>query len=378
LSPERTRPPEIAVDDTVFALGELARKYRERFDTKIVAVTGSNGKTTVKNLIYEIISKSGKGLKSERNYNNYFGLPLSIFKLTHEHRYAVFELGMSATGEIARLAEIASPDIGMITNVGPAHLEFFDDVESIAEAKMEIAGGIRKGGALLLNGDDDLLMSKTDKITAQIITFGLRETNNVHPVDLNFDENQMPSFLIEGKEISSHFPGVHNVYNILAAFAAARAMGIDNEITFDALRRYRPGELRSEVIGKNEITFVIDCYNANPVSMKYAIDTLAAMKCRGRRIAVLGDMLELGERSEYYHKEIGTYANDMGVDDLFCYGTLSRITAEAFGEKGRHFEEKAGLIDELTEFINVGDTVLFKASRGIALEEVAESVMGAK
>jgi len=366
----------IVVDDTIFALGELARHYRRLFDIDVVAVTGSNGKTTVKNLIYEILCRWGRALKSEKNYNNFFGLPLSIFKLTDRHKSAVFELGMSAAGEIARLGEIVSPTVGVITNVGPAHLEFLGSIEKIAEAKLEIQRNIRKGGTLIINGDDNLLARKVDEKACRIMTFGLGEKNEIRPEGLTFDEKQRPRFSLGDLNILSSLPGVHNVYNLLAAIAVSRVLGVDSKSVSAALNGYSSKDLRSEIVSKKGITIIVDCYNANPVSMKYAIDTLSAMKCRGRRIAVLGDMLELGKNSESYHREIGHYAREKGIEALFCQGPLSTHTADAFGEKARHFPDKKEVSGCLLKFLKSGDIVLFKASSGMALEEIYYDVLG--
>ena len=366
----------IAVADTVYALGELARHHRKRLNLSVVAVTGSNGKTTVKNLIYEILSLNGPALKSPANFNNFFGLPLSIFQVDRHHKSAVLELGMSARGEISRLAEIASPNIAVITNVGPVHLEFFNNVDEIAVAKLEILERIEPVGTLIVNGDDEILMGKIRQGDYEIIRFGLSSDNDIYPQDLTFDKNQLPSFKIAGTPVRSNLPGIHNVYNILAAFAASKTSGILPEPAAVAIARYRPDEMRSEVISKREITFIIDCYNANPVSMKYALDTLAKMECKGRRIAVLGDMLELGERSRKYHQQIGAYASEKGIDNVFCYGPLARVIAETFGQGAFHFEEQVKLAEHLLKKIVKGDTVLFKGSRGMALENIANRVMG--
>jgi UDP-N-acetylmuramoyl-tripeptide--D-alanyl-D-alanine ligase len=342
----------------------------------VAAVTGSNGKTTVKNLAYEILSCNGPALKSPANFNNFFGLPLSIFQIDNHHKSAVLELGMSAEGEISRLAEIASPNIAVITNVGPVHLEFFKSIDDIAAAKLEILEWIEPGGILIINGDDEILTGKIHKGNYEIIRFGMSRDNDVCPQDLTFDKNQLPSFKISGIPVRSNLPGVHNVYNILAAFAVSKAAGIPPEQAAEVIARFQPEEMRSELIKKKGITFIIDCYNANPVSMKYALDTLAGMECKGRRIAVLGDMLELGERTEMYHREIGLYASEKGIDSLYCYGSLTRVSAESFGDKAYHFDEQEKLAGRLLKDIIRGDIVLFKGSRGMALENIANQVMG--
>jgi len=366
----------IVVDDTIYTLGELARYYRDKITANIVTVTGSNGKTTVKNLIYEILLKVGPSIKSEKNFNNLFGLPLSIFRLDSSHKSAVFELGMSAPGEISRLGEISSPNVAVITNVGPAHLEFFANVDEIADAKLEIQNRIKADGYLVINGDDRLLMTKVDKSRVNMMTFGLDRSNSAFPENLKFDKYQRPEFTFDGKRIRSAFPGVHNVYNLLASLAVGRIMGVSSSDASDAVNAYKPSDMRSEIVEANGVVFIVDCYNANPISMKYAIDILARIKATGRRIAVLGDMLELGPSSEKYHTEIGAYAKKSGIDTLFCIGNNAVAMSDSFGKGAEHFDDKLTLSEKLIEFIKKGDLVLFKASRGMALEDIYKKVAG--
>jgi UDP-N-acetylmuramoyl-tripeptide--D-alanyl-D-alanine ligase len=367
-------PEYITVDDTLFALGELARRYRARAAAKVTAVTGSNGKTTVKNLVFEIISRRDPAIKSLGNFNNLIGLPISIFQIRDHHKYAVFELGMSARGEISRLGQIASPDVGIITNVGPVHLEFLKSLDEVAEAKLELLQHIRSSGTLVVNGDDQMLNSRLHRYSGQILKFGLERGNDVRPSDLSFDSSQMPRFSLKRQAFSLQIPGIHNLYNALAAYAASIALGIDKEIAAEAINSFRPEALRSEIIDLNGISLVVDCYNANPVSMSFAIEMLSRMNCRGRRIAVLGDMLELGEQSVGFHEEIGDQARELKIDFLFAFGPLSHNIVGHFGLNGRHFEDKQKLSKSLIETIKTGDIILFKGSRGMALEEVVEEV----
>ncbi|UCE65007.1 MAG: UDP-N-acetylmuramoyl-tripeptide--D-alanyl-D-alanine ligase [Candidatus Zixiibacteriota bacterium] len=365
------------VEDTVYALGQIAKYYRSKMTAEVIAVTGSNGKTTVKNLVYEVISRKASTIKSQRNYNNFFGLPLSIFQIKDETDYAVFELGMSRRGEISRLGEISLPDVAVITNVGPVHLEFFNNLEDIASAKLEIIDRIKSGGVLIVNGDDDFLREvKTDR-NLKIIKFGLSYNNDIYPADLEFGENQLPRFKINGTDFKLAFPGVHNVYNAVAAFSVAVAEGIDSLTAAEAISGFQPEGMRSQVFRKSGILFFVDCYNANPVSMKYAIDTLALMKCDGRRIAVLGDMLELGNGSELFHREVGKHAKKAEIDQVMAYGELSGHLIAEFGKNGEHFGDKMKLYSRLKNLVKKGDLVLFKGSRGMALEEIAEKLMKA-
>jgi len=362
------------VENTLYALGELARNYRKKMGSRVVAVTGSNGKTTVKNLIYEIISRHGSALRSEANFNNLVGVPLSIFQLRDIHGAAVFELGMSARGEIARLAEISSPDVAVITNVGPVHLEFLKSVEEVAAAKLEVLGHIRKGGVLIVNGDDERLARKLREISIQTIRFGIGAHNDVKPGGLELDGLQFSHFNINGERVHLRLPGLHNVYNALAAWAVASAMDIEPSQAAAAINKFHTEGMRSEVVTLNDVTLVIDCYNANPVSTKSALETLAGMECRGRRMAVLGDMLELGEEGVSYHEEIGQLARRLKIDVILGFGPLARHIIESFGDGGFHFGTKEGLINRLIQTVNKGDVILFKGSRGMALEEVVDGL----
>lgn len=362
----------VVVHDTLFALGELARSYRRKMKARIVAVTGSNGKTTVKNLIYEIISRNRSALRSEGNFNNLVGVPLSIFRLRDVHHSAVFELGMSARGEIARLAEISSPDVAVITNVGPVHLEFLKGVDEVAAAKLEMLEHIRKGGTLIVNGDDERLARKLGGISIQTIRFGLGEHNDVKPGELELDGLQFSHFNINGEHIHLRLPGMHNVYNALAAWAVASAMDIEPSQAAAAINKFHTEGMRSEVVTLNDVTLMIDCYNANPVSTKSALETLSRMNCGGRRMAVLGDMLELGEESVSYHEEIGQLARRLKIDVILGFGPLARHIIKSFGDNGFHFGAKEGLTNRLIQTVNKGDVILFKGSRGMALEDVVD------
>jgi UDP-N-acetylmuramoyl-tripeptide--D-alanyl-D-alanine ligase len=365
----------IPVEDTVYALGRLAAHYRRKMPARVIAVTGSNGKTTAKNIIFEIVSRTASAVKSQRNYNNFFGLPLSIFKIKSDTQFAVFELGMSRAGEISRLGEIASPDMAVITNIGPVHLEFFKNLDEISAAKLEIVDKIKPGGVLIVNGDDDYLREIKAPPGLKVVRFGLSYENDFHPTDLKFDENQESIFKVNGKELRLRLPGIHNVYNALAAYAVAGEAGVDKHIAAEAIMSFQPEGMRSQVFRKSGIVFYIDCYNANPVSMKYAIDTLALMKCQGKRVAVLGDMLELGKDSELYHLEIGKHAREARLDYLLAFGEYSQKLTTEFGDKGEYFTSKENLYNRLQDLLSRDDLVLFKGSRGMALEEVADRIM---
>ncbi len=369
-------PKYIVVENSLYALGQLAKYYRNKIDARIIGVTGSNGKTTVKNLVYEIISNIAPSLKSQGNFNNLIGLPNSIFSLTEKHKYAVFELGMSARGEIRRLSEIASPDIAVITNVGPVHLEFLKTIEEVAKAKLEIIENLKSGSYLVINGDDKLLTKNLKKANLNIIKFGLAPSNDIFPSELEYDNDQKPHFKIDKYDFHPNLPGIHNVYNILAAMGVAKALNTDMKKAAEAINAFVPEGMRSEIVHVGGMTLLIDCYNANPTSMKFALETLSKINTSGRKIAILADMLELGEHASDYHKEIGSFAKNNGIDIVLAYGPLSKGIIEGFGKSGRHFTSKPELIKILTNYIKPDDAILFKGSRGMALEEVVKEIRG--
>ncbi|HBC46613.1 MAG TPA: UDP-N-acetylmuramoyl-tripeptide--D-alanyl-D-alanine ligase [candidate division Zixibacteria bacterium] len=367
-------PKYIVVDDTLRALGDLAAAYRQKMTAKVVAVTGSNGKTTVKNMIFEILSRGGSALRSIGNFNNLIGLPLSVLHLRPQHLSAVFELGMSARGEISRLGEIAAPDVAVITNVGPVHLEFLKTIEAVAEAKLEIVDRIKDSGILIINGDDTMLGSKLKKTTRKVLRFGIGTGNDIRPSAIEFDNRQMSMIRMDDVVLTPNLPGIHNVYNALAAFAVARALDIPSDEAAMAINFFKAEDMRSEVFRKNGVTLLIDCYNANPASTKYALETLSKMRSEGHHIAVLGDMLELGKSGRAYHEEIGDAARRLKIDYLLALGPLSKYTVASFGQGGIHFENIEALLERLLKIINTGDIILFKGSRGMVLENAVDAV----
>jgi UDP-N-acetylmuramoyl-tripeptide--D-alanyl-D-alanine ligase len=218
------------------------------------------------------------------------------------------------------------------------------------------------------------LKRRSHHIRRDLLRFGLEEHNDLRPIGLRFDNARMPLFKIDGHEIAVRMPGLHNVYNALAAYAVARALGIDGREAAEAISAFHPEGMRSEVVSQNGVTLIVDCYNANPASMAYALETLAEMNCGGRRIAVLGDMLELGEQSVLYHEEIGRQARELGIDHIFGFGLHAKYITDRFGNGGWHFENKVGLSKKLRETVKFGDIILFKGSRGMALEEVVDAM----
>lgn len=379
---ERPYPgwPVVLVDDAYKALRALAAAYRRRFSMPVIGVTGSVGKTSTKEMIFAVLSQAFRTHKNMGNLNNLIGMPMSVFGLEQSHEAAVFEMGMSAFGEIAALSQVAAPDIGVITNIGISHIEMLGSRENILKAKLEILEGMRPGGKLILNGDDDLLATvQTDQ--AEIITYGIENHACMYVAEQVAGSSEGTTFLLHhpggSMEIRLPVVGKHNVYNALAAFAIGRALGMEPETIAAGLLQYEPTGYRQKIEKLGGITFIEDCYNASPDSMKAAFDVLNAVQPTGRKLAVLADMLELGDTAAEAHRAVGKAAAENGVDILFSLGENARYYQEGFrtggGAKSTHFEEKTALTDALCNTLQKGDAVLFKGSRGMRLEEIIQN-----
>lgn len=370
--------PQLIVVDTRRALGRLAAAWRQHCNTPLIAITGSNGKTTVKEMCRVICSQVGETLATEGNLNNEIGVPLSLLRLAPEHRYAVIEMGASKPGEIAYLTDLTQPDVAVITNVGPAHLTGFGAVEDVARAKGEIYAGLRENGVAVINADGvytDLWreMAGTHRqsyfgaAAESDITAQWRPTATGTQVDL-----QTPA----GKaEILLPLPGEHNVMNALAATAACLALGIDLTAICNGLAQIRgvAGRLTISVTD-NGVRLIDDSYNANPSSMRAAIDVLAAYPAP--RILVVGDMGELGVNAVQLHRETGLYAKAAGIDALYAIGELSQAVVDAFGSGAKHFTDREMLLADLQQELGAQVTVLVKGSRSAQMELVVAAISG--
>lgn len=371
--------PYIKVDDTAKQMLSLAGYYRSKFDVPIVALTGSVGKTTTKEFTHLVVNSKYKAIKTLGNLNNEIGLPQMLFMLDSSTEAAVIEMGMNHFGEIHRLSTATQPTMGIITNIGVSHIENLGSREGILEAKLEILDGLKKGAPLLLNGDNDLLSTvKNDDY--KIYFYAVDNDADFKAVDIKENPNST-SFTVQyfGKERSITIPaiGKHNVYNALAAFAVGILLDIDAETAADALKTYEPSGMRQKVVEINGITSIEDCYNASPDSMKAGITTLAGIQAC-KKIAVLSDMLELGEYSEQTHYDVGTMAAENKIDYLLCVGSDAKYIVDGARDNGLLnaylFDSKQSLTDKLFEIAEKGDAVLFKASRGMKLEEVISEI----
>ncbi|MFC1650673.1 UDP-N-acetylmuramoyl-tripeptide--D-alanyl-D-alanine ligase [Candidatus Latescibacterota bacterium] len=373
--------PYAAVNDTVKALGDTAKDYRSMFAGKVVAVTGTNGKTTVKDMMLRVFGQRFSVHGTKGNFNNHIGLPLSMFGLEQKHDCAVFELGMNAPGEIAYLTDITAPDIGVILNVGPGHIGFFKSLKEIADAKMEMLGSIKAGGVAVINGDDELLSECDKRAHTKIVKFGMYGDCDYKAENITIREDGCANFTIEGNSIKLGIQGFHNVYNALAVYAVGRILEMDGASIAEELEKFEAPKMRMESFMKNGIHFINDSYNANPVSMKAAVEVLAGIKGE-RKIAVLGDMLELGEKSVELHAEIGKSFAGVGLEWLCLIGEYADAYKDSAVNNGMK-SEKIKILpnnDSAVEFLNAikqqGDLIFVKGSRALRLEEIIDAVSG--
>jgi len=368
--------PQLRVADTRIALGEIARAWREQFQIPVVAVTGSNGKTTVKEMLAAIFSIRHVTLSTQGNLNNDIGVPLTLLRLRQQHDCAVIEMGANHPGEIAYLTGLARPSVAMVNNAGAAHLEGFGSLEGVALAKGEIYGGLREDGTAVINADDRFaplwLEMCADK---KVLRFGL---DNEAEICADWQSNEL------GSEIELHtprgdvriqlrLPGRHNVMNALAASAAALAIGVSLEEIQQGLESLRgvSGRLQLKP-GLNGSRIIDDTYNANPSSLQVALEVLK--KFSGRHFLALGDMGELGQDSEQLHREAGQVARDYGVDRLYTVGKLAQFAADAFGDEAYSYVDQPSMISALHDVLCKDVTLLVKGSRLAHMENVVQAL----
>jgi UDP-N-acetylmuramoyl-tripeptide--D-alanyl-D-alanine ligase len=372
----------IRVPDTTRALQDLARGVREKQAMRVVGITGSMGKTTTKEAAARAIGCAKRVLKTEGNLNNDYGLPLTLLRVSDEE-VAVLEMGMSAAGEIARLTEIAKPDVGVLTNVAEVHLEFFESLSAIARAKGELFEGLRPEAVAVVNADDPLVLEQARRFAGRKIRFGVEGSADIRASEIRGTSSGLRFVVERGGEtfeVETALRGRHNVYNLLAGLAAASALDVPFGAAASALAGLEPARHRGERLEFDGGFLVIDeTYNSNPRALKAAIDSLAEEEA-GRRIAVVGGMLELGERSEEMHRDAGRHAARRNLDRLVGVGDLGRLIVEGAREGGLSAERLlivAGAAEAgelLRGELRAGDVVLLKASRGVALERAIEAL----
>ena len=370
----------VQVADTLQALGDLANLWRRQHPIPLIAIVGSNGKTTTKEMVAGILERKDTVLKNPGNLNNLIGLPLSLLKMNSKDRAAVLEMGMNRTGEILRLTQIAEPDVGMLTNIGPVHLEGVGSIEGVMKAKGELLEGMEGHGRLIFNADDPRVVDLSTGFKGEKTSFGIKNPADWMATDIYTREDGGVSFQLTGPlgeiTITLKLLGEHQVYNALAAAVATAHLGVGLTLIKEGLEAFQPPPMRMELMTlKNGITIINDAYNANPPSMESALRTLAEV-AKGRKIAVLGDMWELGEFAQQAHQELGRQVKEYGIDLLFLLGQFAPHVAHGAREAGMPpeaiciGEDHHAVSIRLARQLHKGDWVLVKGSRIMNMETV--------
>ncbi|KKI92214.1 UDP-N-acetylmuramoyl-tripeptide--D-alanyl-D-alanine ligase [Bacillus sp. SA1-12] len=381
---KESNPPEnipvIFVDDTLKALQDLAEAYLQQVKPKVVGITGSNGKTTTKDMVSSVLETTYKVHKTKGNFNNHIGLPLTVLSMAEDTEIAVLEMGMSGKGEIELLSKIAKPDVALITNIGEAHLMDLGSREGIAEAKLEIVQGLKQDGLLIYHGDEPLLEERVPSLSISSVTFGEGPKNDYFPTSIIQQVNGT-SFKIKDTEFFIPVLGKHNVSNALATYAAARFFEVKEKDIIEGFKAIKITGMRLELVeSKNGVSIINDAYNASPTSMLAAIRLLNDLTGFNQKFVVLGDMLELGENEMEFHRQVGASLKKEEISHLFTFGKLGIEIANGakqnLPEECIHpFEDKQALITQLKSMVNKNDVVLVKASRGMRLEEVVNELI---
>ena len=357
----------IKVSDTVASMQDLATKYRKKLDVQVVGITGSNGKTTTKDIVYSLLSVKAKTLKTEGNYNNHIGLPYTLLNVTDEERFVVLEMGMSSLGEIRRLGEISSPDYAIITNIGDSHIEFLKTRDNVFKAKTELLEFVNKENTFVCGDDEYLGKLDVNKI-------GFNE-NNTYKIESYEFSNKGSKFILDGKEYEMSLLGKHNISNTAIAIELAKKIGLTDEEIENGLKEIKISNMRFQEIKIGNDIYINDAYNASPMSMKAAIDTLNEIYDDKYKIAILGDMLELGENEVDYHMDVLNYLLDKKIKLIYLYGERMKKAYDIFmknkSEEYRfwYYPTKEGIVESLKN-IKMDKVILLKASRGIKLEEI--------
>lgn len=371
----------IRVDDTKKALADIARYYLNKYRVPVIALTGSVGKTTTKDMVAAALGEKYKVLKTQGNFNNDIGLPLTVLNLARGNDIAVLEMGMNHFGEIHHLVSIARPDTAIITNIGMAHIENLGSREGILKSKMEITDYFGEGNTLFLNADDDMLQGVRADKGYNIISYAIENPGALYRAKNIEKYGESVEFDVEYGENHTHIrvnlPGIHNVYNALAAFAAAKHYGVSDELIAEGIGAFAPSAMRMDIKNTGKIILINDCYNASPASVEAALDVLVGTDAK-RHVAILGDILEMGDFAPKAHGKLGEKAAEMKLDMLLCVGSHSQNMSDAAKDGGLkntfHFKNNKSLIADLPKLIHEGDAVLVKASRGMKFEQIAAAL----
>ena len=371
----------ILVDDTTKALLDIAHYKRRLTKGTFIAITGSNGKTTTKEILVAIIGSSRRVHFNEKNFNNLIGVSKSILAIQGAPEYCIFELGTNSRGEIRQLTDMSEPDVSLITNINPSHLEGLRDLDGVFEEKTDIFRYTRKGGHVLINADDPSLFPRYQNAGHVCHTFGMAHDADLQLVireDLGWEGYDFTlKFFKDSFHVRTNLLGKHNLYNILAASSIAFLVGISPNQIKDAIEAFNPYAMRFRpIMTSRGYTVIDDSYNANPSSVKWAISTIAGLPCSGKRYVILGDMKELGDKTAYYHEEIGRYLKESDVDNIFLIGEeVKKVLKELNNGRGKIFNDKPALIDHVKHQIAGGDVVLIKGSRAAKMEEIVEALI---
>jgi UDP-N-acetylmuramoyl-tripeptide--D-alanyl-D-alanine ligase len=372
-SPE-SRWPLLRVSDPLSGLQTLAAAYRDTFRMRVIGITGSNGKTTTKEMIADVLSTTFPVVRSQGNLNNHIGVPLTILNWPDHVELAVVEMGTNHFGEISKLCKIARPTHGLITNIGKGHIGYLESLDGVLRAKSELIEGLSGDRVVFLNGDDPLLLTAQHQADYTIL-YGFSEECDVQAEDLGVDSEGCPAFRIGSLQIQLQIPGRHQASNAVAACAVGRYFGVADAQIKDVLEAYTPVDKRMQMEVIHGITLINDTYNANPSSMEAALVTLAETQSLKRRFVVLGDMLELGDHADAEHRQIGRRVAELSLDGLLTYGSLMGQAVQIAQEEGvqmaGHFNAHEDIAELLAEEVRPGDGVLVKGSRGMRMERVA-------
>ncbi|HQP55807.1 MAG TPA: UDP-N-acetylmuramoyl-tripeptide--D-alanyl-D-alanine ligase [Syntrophorhabdus sp.] len=371
----------ILVDNTTKAFLDLARHMRKSLKGTFIAITGSNGKTTTKEILVAILGRSRQVHFNEKNFNNLIGVSKSILAVKGSPEMFIFELGTNSRGEIRQLTEVTEPDVSVITNINPSHLEGLADLDGVFDEKSDIFRHTKAGGHILINADDPMLFPRYQDSDHVYHTFGIDGVADFHlriREDLGWKGYDLTlEFFKDTFNVKTRLLGRHNLYNILVASSIAYLVGISPSQIKSVIEAFNPYSMRfNPIMGKKAYTVVDDSYNANPSSVKWALNTLASLPCTGRRIAVLGDMKELGEKTAFYHEEIGRFLKESNINSVLLIGEeVKGILKELNNGQGRFFHDKASLIDYAKQYLTGGDVVLIKGSRAAKMEEIVEALI---
>ena len=377
--------PAIFVTDTLEALGELAHEYRKLFDIPVIAVTGSVGKTSTKEMIAAILSAKYKVHKSKGNHNNEIGLPLSVLEMDEEHEVAVFEMGMRGFNEISTLSKIVNPDIAVITNIGISHIERLGSRQNILKAKLEVLDGMDENGIVILNGDDELLSGLRGLLTQKTLFYGIDENQDIWAYDLSSKGEEGVYFHVKTGENDMNLfipaPGIHNVHNALVGIAVAESLNMSESDIRKGLENFSGEKMRLSIEEKDGIKFINDSYNAAPSSMTAALDVLCEIAGDRRKWAVLGDMLELGDWASEAHKKIGRLVSKSGIEYMVAIGSLAKWYVEGANEEPttktitKLFATALEAKPYIKTLAQKGDVLLFKGSRIIKMDVLVQELL---